>query len=65
MTTNRPQVALDGRYSMTETARLLGVNRKTLYRWRACGYLKTKKHRHNKLPFILGREILRLFEAYE
>ena len=65
MTTNRPHVALDGQYSMTEAALILEVNRKTIYRWRECGYLKTKKHRYNKRPFILGREILKIFDAYE
>ena len=47
---------------MTEAATLLGVDRKTIYRWRKCGYLKTKIHRFNRRPFILGREILKLYE---
>ena len=62
MTNSRPHVTLDGQYSMTEAAALLKVDRKTIYRWRKMGYLKTKTHRHNKLPFVLGREILRLFD---
>lgn len=62
MVNNRPRVALEGQYSMTEAATLLGVDRKTIYRWRKCGYLKTKTHRFNRRPFILGREILKLYE---
>ena len=62
MTTSRPHVTLDGRYSMTEAAVLLGVNRKTIYRWRECGYLKTKIRRINKLPYVEGREILKIFD---
>lgn len=63
MTNNRPKVALEGQYSMTDAAILLDVDRKTIYRWRQMGYLKTKQHRHNSRPFILGREILKIFDA--
>ena len=63
MTNSRPHVALDGQYSMTEAAALLKVDRKTIYRWRECGYLKTKMHRYNKRPFILGRDILRIYDT--
>jgi len=62
--TTRPHVALDGQYSLTETANLLKKDRKTIYRWRKCGYLKTKTHRYNKRPFVLGREILRIYDLY-
>lgn len=48
---------------MTEAAALLKVDRKTIYRWRECGYLKTKMHRYNKRPFILGRDILRIYDT--
>ena len=63
MTNSRPHVALDGQYSMTEAAAILQVNTKTIYRWRQSGYLKTSKHRYNKRPFVLGREILKIFDA--
>lgn len=63
MTTTRPHVALEGRYSLADAARILEVDRKTIYRWRKCGYLKEKKHRFNKRPFILGRDLLRIFDA--
>ena len=63
MTTTRPHVALDGQYSMAETASLLKVDPKTIYRWRQSGYLKAKKHRFNKRPFVLGRDILRIYDA--
>jgi len=63
MTNTRPNVALDGRYSMVETAALLGVDRRTIYRWRKSGYLKQKRRRFNNRPFITGREIIKIFEV--
>lgn len=65
MTNTRPRVALDGQYSMTETAALLKIDRKTIYRWRKNGYLTTKLHRYTKMPFITGREILKVYDAFE
>lgn len=62
MINTRPHVALEGRYSMGETAMLLGVDRKTIYRWRKCGYLKQKRYRHNDRPYILGRDILKIYD---
>ena len=50
---------------MVEVATILGVNRKTVYRWRQTGYFKTQKHRHNHQPFAYGREILKIYDAYE
>lgn len=62
MTTKRPRVALDGHYSVTEVADMLEVDRKTIYRWRKCGYLKSQRQRHSTRAVILGREILKLFD---
>ena len=62
MTNTRPRVVLDGHYSMTEAADLLAVNRRTIYRWRKSGYLKEKSYRHCTRHFILGREILKIYE---
>ena len=49
---------------MTETARLLEVDRRTIYRWRDSGYLTVKVQRVNKRPFVLGRQILKIFDIY-
>lgn len=61
--TTRPHVALDGQYSITETAMLLGKDRKTIYNWCKQGYLKAKRHRYNKRQFVMGREILRIYDS--
>ena len=62
--TTKPKVVLDGHYSFVEAADLLGKDRRTIYRWRRMGYLpETKSRRHNGRGYILGRHILRAYEA--
>jgi len=62
--TARPHVSLDGHYSFVEAADLLGVDRRTIYRWRKLGYLpETKSRRFNRKSYILGKHIIRAFEA--
>ena len=63
MTNIRPRVAFDGHYSISETASLLGVARKTIYRWIDSGYLTRRLYRHSKAPFIVGTEIIRIFNS--
>ena len=64
MTNKRPHVTMDGRYSFAEAAAILGVDRKTIYRWRKMGYLpETAPRKVNKRPVILGKHILRVFDA--
>lgn len=62
--TNKPHVALDGHYSFAEAAELLGKDPRTIYRWRKMGYLPdTKPRKANRRGYILGKHILRAFEA--
>ena len=64
MTNTRPRVVADGHYSVAEAAALLGVDRKTIYRWRKQGYLpETKPRRVNRRSYILGKYITRAFDA--
>lgn len=46
---------------MTEAAFLLDVDRRTIYRWRKMGYIKTKKYRHCGREYIMGRELVKFF----
>lgn len=66
MTTALPDnLKLDGRYSMTQTAKILGIDPSTLWRWikgdkiKVSGYSKL-----NNRPFIKGKEITRAFNMY-
>lgn len=62
--TPKPKVVLDGHYNFNEAAELLGKDRRTIYRWRRMGYLpETKSRRRNGRGYILGRHILRAYEA--
>jgi excisionase family DNA binding protein len=63
MTSTRPNVALDGHYSISEAASLLGVHRKTIYRWIGNGYMKKRSYRHSRRPFVVGTEIIKIFNA--
>ena len=64
MTHTRPRVAAEGQYSFAEAADLLGVDPRTIYRWRKMGYLpETKPRRVNRRSYILGKYILRAFDA--
>jgi len=64
MTNTRPRVVSDGHYSFQEAADLLGIDRRTIYRWRKMGYIPvTKPRRTNGRSYILGKYILRAFDA--
>ena len=54
---------LDGQYSQTDVANMLGVDWATVYRWRMAGTMRFNRHRHNKRPFVYGREVRRFFIA--
>ena len=63
MTKTRPTVALNGHYTFVEAGILLGKDRRTIYRWRKLGYLpETKSSIFNK-SYILGKHILRVWDA--
>ena len=64
MTPTRPRVSPEGRYLFTEAAELLGVDRRTIYRWRKLGYLPVTRPRMvNHRSYVLGKHILRVFDA--
>lgn len=63
MTSTRPNVVLDAKYSVAETAKLLGVHRCTVHRMTIADKLKCGKRRSNNRSFYWGREILRFWMA--
>ncbi len=63
MTTEMPNVADTGRYSIKETAEILGVCRRSVEGYLSKGYLKYHRRRHNGYRFVTGREIKRFYIA--
>lgn len=63
MTNTRPNVAKNGLYNFKQTAILLEVDRRTIYRWRKLGYLPETKSALFGSNYILGKHILRVFDV--
>lgn len=63
MTPLRPRAASRGRYTISETARLLGVSRMTVYRWLEEGSLRASIQRKTLRKYISGAEILRVWDS--
>lgn len=59
----RPRIPLDGHYTFVEAAALLGKDRRTIYRWRKMGYLPETRSRLMSKGFILGKHILKAYDA--
>lgn len=64
MTSTRPNVVLDAKYSVSETAKLLGVHRNTIRNLANDKKLAFGIRKHNiRQRFFWGREILRFWMA--
>jgi len=59
-----PEIALNGWYSQTQVARLLGVSYDSVHNWiNQPGGLKAEYSKRTGYPIIKGREIIRFFNA--
>ena len=63
MTNEEPKVADAGRYTMTETCKVLGIHRNTLCRWLQAGKMKVKFRRIDNRKVIEGAEIKRAWRV--
>lgn len=63
MTNEEPNVADAGRYTMTETCKVLGIHRNTLRRWLQAGKMKVKYRRIDNRKVIDGAEIKRAWRV--
>lgn len=64
MTSARPNVKMDGRYTINETCQLLGIkSRNTLRAWVNQGLIRQGMRRTNGRPFYLGSDILKCWSA--
>lgn len=63
MTNEEPNVADAGRYTITETCKVLGIHRNTLRRWLQAGKMKVKFRRIDNRKVIDGAEIKRAWRV--
>ena len=61
MTNEEPKVADAGRYTMTETCKVLGIQRNTLRRWLQAGKIKDKFRRIDNRKVFEGSEIKKVW----
>ncbi len=63
MVSDEPKVTATSRYSVEETSTLLGVNKRTLYRYTASGKIRCGYRRVSGRRFYFGSEILRCWKS--
>ena len=63
MVTEEPNVSDTARYSVTQAAEVMGVNRRTILRHTDAGYLKCNYRRTNQRKFYFGKELKRYWKA--
>ncbi len=63
ITVTEPRLDKEGRYSATDTCRLLGIHRNTLLTYTKCGLIRCGYRRVGARKFYLGAEILRFWRA--
>lgn len=62
MTNERPHISENARYNLVQAARLLGIARSSLYKYINDGLVRVNIRKINKMPYITGREIIRIWE---
>lgn len=64
MVAEPPKVCLTGRYSVTETCKLLGIHRNTLLNYTRSGIIRAGLRKSTRRKFYLGSEIMRVWNNY-
>ena len=63
ITSYQPCVVPDGRYSISDTCKLLNIHRHTLRRYTKAGFIEYGQRGENGRKFYLGSEIIRFWKA--
>lgn len=58
-----PKVNKEGRYSVTETCKLLGIHRNSLRKYTELGLIKCDLRKQTGRKFYLGHEIIRFWRT--
>lgn len=64
MTDVRPKVEPDGRYTVTDARKALGISHRAMYDWINKGWIKCEYRKVACRRFILGSEILRVWDDF-
>lgn len=64
MTPALPTIAMDGKYSITQTCAILGIHRDTLRKYTDSGEIRCGVRRSTGKKFYLGSDIFKFFNAY-
>jgi predicted site-specific integrase-resolvase len=62
MVNEKPNVPPTARYSLREAAKILGVNAKTISRAIERGVLRCGYRKMNNMPYVEGKEIMRMWQ---
>lgn len=66
MVTELPNISLNGYYSQTQVAKILGVSYDSVHRWiNQPKGIRATRSRRTGYPLIKGREIVRFFNAID
>ena len=63
ITSTEPMVSAEGRYSVSDTCKVLGIHRNTLRRYTEAGMIKCGFRRETARKFYKGAEIVRFWRA--
>ncbi|MDO4512288.1 MAG: helix-turn-helix domain-containing protein [Bacteroidales bacterium] len=63
MVSKVPNVDVNGRYSVAQTCKLLGIHRNTLINYTKAGKIRCGFHRANMRKFYLGKEVVRFWNS--
>lgn len=63
MTPTQPNISPNGSYGVVEAAKLLGIDRRTLRRYEAAGYVAVRLNKGYQRRY-LGRDLLALWKRY-
>lgn len=63
MTSERPKIKTDGKYSVTQAAKILAIHRVTVWRYVHAGKLRPYLHSASSRTRFLGKDLMKLWES--